>query len=425
MRTLRALFVAVLLPVALPAQLPSGETPWDAFLGCWTSTDEQASLGLSCYLPAADDPRAVEQLLLIQNREVSRSRLILDGQRHEERDATCNGYQIAAGSSDHARVYLRSRTLCGALENEVDGLLAISPAGELIRVYLVGTGERRALLTERLRRVETRLLPDALADPLLHREAQLASARRRASTIISYEQIAEVASVTDVTVTEAWMVEATRGIDGFTAKRSELELLVDRGVDTRVVDMAVAVANPDRFSPVYERPAAPASVGGGAAFGEDMSCYQRLVNNRGTLGFGFWPVFFWNAFPLYGASDCFLAGYFRYRSMGGYWIDGWWPYGQNGWSAGGVGGGGFPTRVVVRPGREDGFGEVQKGNGYSNRGPADGVATPRTPSSGTRSGTRADVNADGGSGIGRTPTANGSGTGRIAQPRTPNEERKP
>ncbi len=422
MRTLRALIIAALLPAALPAQQPQLETPWDAFLGCWTSTDEQASLGLSCYLPAADDPRAVEQLLLIQNREITRSRVILDGQRHEERDATCNGYQIAAGSTDNARIYLRSRTLCGALENEVDGLLAISPAGELIRVYLVGTGERRALLTERLRRVETRLLPDALAEPLLPRESQLASARRRASTVISYDQIAEVASVSDVTVTEAWMVEATRGIDGFTAKRRELELLVDRGVDTRVVDMAVAVANPDRFSPAYERaPPVPASFGGGSPFGEDMSCYQRLVNNPGTLGFGLWPVFLWNSFPLYGASDCFIAGYFRFRSMRTLGFNGWGRYGPQ-W---GYTEDAFATRVVVRPGGNDTYGEVQKGSGYTNRGLNDGRATPRTETAGTRSGTRADVNADGGSGIGRTPTANGSGTGRIAQPRTPNEERKP
>ncbi len=421
MRMLLVLAVALALPQSLVAQQAS---PWDAFYGCWRSTDANGLAPLSCYLPVENDPIAVEQVMLVNGRVSQRSTVRADGEEHARNETTCRTVAQAQASPSTARIYTTDRSECGSRTQTTDGLLAISPRQELLRVYVVVYGEARALITERLYRVSSATLPQDVQAKLAAVDLQADVALRRAAQALDIAAIEEVAAMADVGVAEAWMVEATRDVEGFSVRRRDLERLVAQGVDTRLIDMAVVVANPDEFTAAFDR-RANAFFGGDALAGwGDASCFQRLVNNWGPFGLGYWPSIFMGPVWLNGASDCVVAAYMRGLPFWAYQQGFWRTGGVDIWRYGYLDPALLPTRVVVRPVNDgDEFGRVQKGSGYTNRGSGDaGSAMPRGGSSSsatTRSGSSA-ASSDGGSSGGRTPSATATGTGRTAQPRNPN-----
>jgi hypothetical protein len=418
MRRLLPFVLAAVLPLARPLALPAQQaSPWNAFYGCWISTDAAGLAPLSCYLPVEGAPRQVVQALVLNGRVVTEATITADGVAHKHPDAACTGESTATPSATAARIYTRDVSGCGAVVQATEGLLAISPRQELLRLYLVGGGDQRALITERLFRASTERLPDALRLRLSAVEARATSALRAAAQPLDVAAIEDVAASADVALAEAWMVETTREVEGFTVRRRDLERLVAAGVDTRIVDMAVVVAHPDEFVTELDVRGRSGAASGLSGWG-DTSCFQRLTNNWGPFALGYWPAFAVGPVSLFGASDCIVAGYLRgvpfWAYQQGFWRSGMtdlWRYGYLDPAL-------LPTRVVVRPVQPgDDFGRVQKGSGYTPRGTSDGTASPRgAPTSITPRGGSTASSSEGG---GRTPTASGSGTGRVAQPRDP------
>lgn len=432
MRTLRLIAAAagtiVVLGSAASAQdpAPSASThPWAAFFGCWTPIDGTPSMAVTCILPNDRSPFEAQQLSLVGQAVLRTIALRADGVRQVVNDRGCTGFEVAAFSDDAARVYTRGSATCGpAKEQLTTGVFSITPDGHLLQVVGVRVGDQRTVTTQRFGRLRYEDVPASMLERVRPLERVANGARTLAAQPVKMPIVNEMLEATDAAVAEAWMAETGTGFEPLHLTKRDLQRMADANVPTRVIDLAVVLANPSHFQPSVERVAS--SGGGGSGVQRSMNdpyfssaCSQFGVGGMWNGNFATWaPILY----PGMGISyyswlpGCLnRAGFFGTRFVNGF---GW----QNGWFGPWGGQGAAPVVVTTNPVGPRGSGTVTKGNGYTRGTGTGGPGGSATPRGGPGTGTVTAATSSGsGSGASAGVRSAGSGgTGRTAKPRDPN-----
>lgn len=428
------LFVA---PVAVGGAQSGADSPWAPWFGCWTPMAGGSMDGsITCVLPVPEVPTEATIAVVRDGALVRRSTLRADGRQAEIAADGCSGWEAASVSEDGARIYLRGEVTCGGRARQAtSGVFALSRTGEWIDIQGVWTGAQHALRATRFRSVPWYSLPEVVGAELGGLERAVTVARSAAATSVTLDRIIEAAAQLDAPVAEAWLVESAVDADRrLSVRRGELERLEAAQVPTRVIDMVVALGNPERFQVAVTAP-------GRGAVQQGMRLPVTGVGRVGVMPMGWWdhamlPNCGFGGIGMWGTpmfwGDCIgLAGYSRMGMLG---------YGQFGNYPGWFGGFGWPVTFAVVPVRPPSGatpttgGRVVRGAGYTQGGSSTGGrsaspraetggATVRTPSGGASSG-GASAQGSGGRSSGGAAAASGSSgssgsSGRTAKPRNP------
>lgn len=430
MRLMRAFLAAAGLTLAAAsptlAQQAAGSSahPWAPFFGCWAPADGPRTLAVTCILPVADSRYEVEQVSVVGGNVVRTLALHADGERRAIDAAGCEGWESAAFSGDASRVYTRGTATCReGIEQTTSGVLSITPQGEFLHVAAVLVGEQRTLTTQRLARLQWAELPPAVEARLAPLAMMAEGARALAARPVSLEVVEDALQFADASVVEAWMAETGTADSRFRVTRRELQRLVAMNAPTRIIDMSVALANPNRFAPRVERAdnsrnqAWQNAAGGGGGFNSYCDRMQLdLMYWRGSAPY--WAALMYPGMGManYGwAAGCLGGGMYSRWAF--------WPYGFNGaWYGNPVNGASGGVVVSTRPRIP---GTVTKGSGYTrgrNSGSTGANGQPRWvsgPATVQSSGSASSSSGSASSSSGGTRSAGSNGTGRTAQPRNP------
>lgn len=247
----RALLILCLgFPALAPAQDLAAH-PWAAWFGCWAPI--QQSLGerpVTCVVPAESEAPAVEIITVVGGTLVRQTNIAADGVHVPFDQHGCAGWDAAQFSADGSRVYLSGEITCGSRATQLtSGVYALAPGGEWLDIHVVRTGEERTVRSQRLELLPLSILPADLQEDFALLERVATSARAAAlSSPLNVAQVIEVSARVDAAAAEIWLIESAAGAaQPLRLHRAELLALSSAAVPDRVVDAAVAVANPSHF----------------------------------------------------------------------------------------------------------------------------------------------------------------------------------
>ncbi|MEP7306942.1 MAG: hypothetical protein ABJA98_15610 [Acidobacteriota bacterium] len=411
------IFATVLASSLAHAQTPQGDRRWDAWLGCWSTTQNGLTSAAAhvCVVPGSG-ASAVDIVTFASGRITSREHIEANGERRASQRDGCSGWETARWSADGRRVYVKSEHQCAAGATRTsDGLIAITPQGDWLDVISVTMAANTGVRALRHRpTVEPTDLPAELASTLRPvAPTRIGNARTTAVASINTADIVEASKQVSAGVVAAWLNDIRQE---FAIDKRRLIELADAKVPDRVIDMLVALAYPDAFavppSPTTSGALASRESAGGGGFG-GIDAFDTLQCE--------------NDFSLFGFGGCSPFAYSRFGySPFGYMSYGYLPYSYSQFGYGPYGGlgsyGGWyatsPTVVVIRP-NEGAHGQVVNGRGYVAGGSGSTAAT--SGSSGNSSSGSSSAGSSGGSSA-STPSAGGGGGGggggdRTAHPR--------
>lgn len=235
---------------------------------------------------------------------------------------------------------------------------------------------------------------------------------------VDVDDVLEVSKAVDVTVAEAWLT--SRG-QGFALTGKQLVHMADAGMPSRVIDMMVAMSNPQKFalsraSNTSRGDAEPRTRGGAIGANE---CYASNRHCYGMMGmswlYGADRYYGWNTYGYgYGfGNGLYYGNQYGYNYGNGYWGPGY--YSGN-------------TPVIIVTQEQESRGKAVYGQGYTRgRGATAGSGSrPDTYTGGRSSGSSgassAGTSGSGSSGASSGSSSTGSGessgsTGRTAKPR--------
>lgn len=321
-------------------QLQDGR--WLPYLGCWV--DVGAATGpMTCVVPEGEGV----VLLTVEATEVTDRRVVqADGVERPVEVAGCTGVEAARFSSDGYRVYTQADMSCGGnVERQTQGLIAMVAEDQWIEARSLGMDDGAVAWVKRYRPApQTRIDAAGLADRIaMEGSGHAVEAARNAASRISVEDIIEAHGRTGAEAVRAWIAEQGEPLR---LDADRLVELADAGVPAEVIDVAIAVSFPERFSVGRQDP-------------------QRVADDR--YGYGRWGTWgMWNPYyydPFY--YDPFYFRYNRYYGSGGYGY-----YGTRFYSY-------RPTVVIVEPTEPQPRGRVVNGRGYTRPGAGTGTATRR------------------------------------------------
>lgn len=421
-RLAAAFFAGGLLLVPLAAasaQATNADGRWDAFLGCWEPAGAPSGVkaSLLCVVPA-QGTSAADLVTVTNGKEVAREHIEASGVRVANTRDGCKGWESAAWSRDDERVYLHADYTCpGGLRQKSTALIGMSANGDLMDVQALSAGKNNGVRVTEYREVtDPGPLPADIASAIGTRTMAVDAARVAAAAPVTVDALAEASKRVDAPVVEAWL--ANRG-EQPTVDAKDLEAMANAGVPGRVIDVMVALANPDKFA------VNPAVAGGGqyadavaptrlngvvgsadtsaapicpySAYGWDYGNTCRY--SPWTYGYYGYPYWGYSPFgPYYGYNP-----YYGYGFGYGYGYSGWY-----GWSQ--------PVVIVPTNGQTVSHGRVIKGRGYvQGSTPSSGTAGARYPAASTGSGSASA--ARGYSGGSSSSGSSGSSSGRTAHRR--------
>ncbi len=415
------------------AQVPDARfQPW---LGCWSQVSETrpagqepAARGLVCVVPAQTGD-GIEVAVMADGKLLRSDLVAATNQRTPKTIESCPGWETVVWSADGRRLLTRSEVRCAQTTVKSSSIFSISSQGEWIEVRgaVVGANSTVSVVRYRpaafaLKRVATEV--GGVAQPFtLVNEVGVASRypRLAAGERVDADAVLEVTKHVDSPVAEAWLNELQQGFD---LDAKELVRIADAGMPSSVIDLMVALSNPQHFA--VRRTAEPgqsvseirrSTYGGGS-----VSYRSRRYGSVYDCGFGYLPT----TYGYYG-DPCY-PGYFGYGAYGygsGYFGYGYgYPYGYGSY-------GGYyygPRPLIIVPAgtySTQQRGQAVKGAGYTRRD-GGGSTTSRPQSSGTSRGASAgsgssSTGSTGSSSTGSTGSTGSSGGdgGRTAKPRVP------
>lgn len=371
----------ILAPGSVQAQ--DGDTRWLPWSGCWETAGEQEGQDVVCVRLNPDG----SGVTLTHSLEGFPDQVIrTDGREHAVSQAGCEGVESAEFSPDRSRIYIRGEYDCDGVRQTSTGLIAMVAPDEWVDIRsLEMEGERIAWVQSYVEGTPAAVRAAGEEDLVT---PQVVLARRMAARAPEVDDLVEVSRNVDAQVASTWVAAVGQpfDLDGKT-----LVALAESGVDTEVIDIAVAVSNPRHFSVGVE--GAMAVRDGGA---------RRSYQGDPYYGYGAgWPYGSRRYMTPWG-SYLGYNSFYGYNGIYGGYGGGYYPYG------------GFagPTVIVVdrNTSSSDPGGRAIGGQGYTRRGSSPPSGSSYTPprsrggsSAGASSGTR------GGSGS--------SGTTRKAKPR--------
>lgn len=375
------LALAATMGLGSPVQAQTQGENWYAYLGCW---EPASGAGPTvCIRPTLE---GVELARIADGQVVSRDALSTGDRPVRTEAEGCEGEHRASFSADGHRVFVTSDYVCeGGNTRHETAILALTAPDELLDVRSVDVDGEPVAWVQRYTAAPMSVGQEAGIADLPVPGMALETARRAVSVSIDTDDVVEAVDAAGAGAAEAWVAETG---DRFELDAETLVALSDRGVPPEMLDLMIAISNPDRFALAVEDGAPSAervqTAGGLAARG--MSPWWGR-------GYGFASPFFYDPFFY----DPFGYRYSRYS------------YGPFGWS-GGWYGNYNPGIIVVRDGggSASSGGRMVRGRGYT-RGGSGGSASPPA-----RAGTSTSVGRSGGS---SSPPASSGGTVRRAKPR--------
>lgn len=411
-----ALGLALALVGTAPAVAQETDVRWSPWVGCWEPAVESAEVDLVC-IRAADAPGAMEFLRIRSADVVGRETVWTDAKRHEIAHEGCKGWEEGSFSSDGRRIFLRSAYTCGEMTHEGSGILAFTSPGEWLDVRAAGMAGQGTAWAQRFQPADPALAEAAGYGDLLGERAWAArTARLVAGAGVDVDDVIEATSQVSVEAVKAFLAEQGRPLE---LSAAELVRMADAGVPDHVIDVAVAVTYPQRFTLRAQGEEVAMSAL------DDGSLRRRWVG--AYAGPGFYDPFFSPWSLRYG-----------YRMGYGYYGYGYDPYSYGwgyspytyGWGYGGGYWGGYAP-VVVDPGHASrDHGRVIAGRGYSRGGSggsasqggysgSGGSRSSSPPSSGSSGVSSSGGYSSGGarSSSGASSSSGSSGSTRTAKPR--------
>jgi hypothetical protein len=389
MRTGAGLVVfGALLVTAKPAHASEMQTGWLPWIGCWQPVEPIAdpSEPLVCFVPTAD-AATVEVITLEGGAVVSRERITVDGSQRPVEEGGCSGWERANWSADGRRVYTTSELSCEGMVRRGTGIIAMASAREWLDIQTVATGDpgERGVRVIRYRAASPEPLAAAGVALPTHRALLTETARQAAASAVSVEAVQEAVAHVDAAAVEAWLIEREAQ---FALNAQALMALDDAQVPASVIDLMVALSNPQRFA-----------IDRAARSGEVLPAERTAMAEprRGYYG-RYRPGSWYGPYGYLWGYDPYMLRYYGYG--GSYW--GWGSYYTR------------PPVIVITPpdtGEPSSTrGRMVRGRGYtagSGSGSA-GASGTTVRSGGTSSGTSSATSGSSG-------TSSGSDTGRRAR----------
>jgi hypothetical protein len=387
---------------AAPAQAWAAEdldSRWLGWLGCWQATQAAGVSETVCVVPASEGS-GIELITYAGGAELGREALVADGTRRTLSEGGCTGWESAEWASDNRRVHLRSELTCeGGHTRTLSGVIAFATPTEWLDIQVVGSADEaigRGVRVVRYRAVsgeQARMLGAAVPT---ERVLAVEMARRANAVPLTIATVLEDVAALDREAVEALLVERAAR---FPLNARRLVELDGAGVPTEVIDLMVALSNPQRFAIDHAarsgdvRPAQPRT-GDVAAFDDRY----RTGGYYGRGGIGRFDPF--DPYNRYGYGLGYGSYGYGYGSpyRGGYYYGGY-----------------QPVIVVVSPEGESASrgGRVVRGSGFT-RSPD--VTSPPRPAS--TSGTTGSASGSSSAGAPSSSGSSSGETGRTARPRT-------
>lgn len=393
--------------------------PW---MGCWTPSAQSTGSGegqtpkppsMACVVPSSTIVGSVDLVVFDSANVSTRSAIPLPGTRVPKSVDGCTGTETATWMPDDRRLLMQAELACGRGSTRREtGLMTMSTAGEWMQVQHLDVGGNSATSVMTLRYVVDSLGEwarlGASAAP------STPSLRLAVGAPLLTRDVLAVATRAPAPLTEAWITETRQQ---FTINGTELVRLADGGMPSRVIDLMIAISNPETFavrtpSADRNRPMAGDVITGGISSSRMRGGCLRMDDFcYGPGGMGAWGLG-WQ----YGMSP-FDAYSLRY-GYGGLYS----PYGfGNGYYPGNT-----PVIIVNRgdtdPATPSNPGRAVRGGGYT-RANSGGSSSP-APSvfGGSGSSGSGSSGSTGSSGVsaGSAGTSSGSAggdAGRTAKPR--------
>jgi hypothetical protein len=370
------------------------DSRWQPWLGCWTLNDIVTAIvhpGQQVCVVPASGTSAVDVVSLDGPRILSRERIAATGERHTVEAGGCTGWQRAEWSPDGHRVYLTSEATCqDGITRRSAGLFAISSSGDWLHVGSMTVGDHSSVgVIVQSPSIFVPSVPDVASALQPIDRASVMGARAGASRPIAVADITEVTHHVSAAVVEAWLAASGQV---FTVDARQLVALADAGVPDRVIDMVVALANPQAFA-IVPSGTAPGEL---AVVSADRTDLDPLFLDE----WGPWP---YGVFSV----EAFAPGLPPYAGTPG-----------RGWYAGRP-----PLVIVPTPngrGGDASHGQVVSGRGYvAGSGATSGTATGTTATAPPATGSSTPASGESGATPSGTPSGGTAGSGgeRIAKPR--------
>ena len=410
---------------------------WRAYVGCWATSAAGKSGAMVCVVPTSS-ASTVDFVTVVRDSVVSTVPLSVTGGRIGIAHDGCKGWESARWSLDERRLYTNAEFTCAdGVKQTASGMIAMRDADAFTRIEGLRTrGAVRTRVVEFQLMTDSTLYPAAIASRMPSATSmQSFGARMEASAEASTADVVDASKALDSPIVEAWI--ADRG-QKFTVAANDLRAMQASGVSDGVIDMVVAVSNPEYFTlaqngaPVA-RPSDPFRQRR-AGYAENSARAEldrlRRAQQLGTCGNGYGSLLDWTELylPLAGYGYPCGYGYGSHALYGGY-PQYWGQFGPYYGSGGGWVTGGRP--VVIIPGSPaEPPGHVINGSGYSQgSAPTGGTAGPRSPNVGSYNGGNTSTGSSSGSGggggsSGASPApapapspSTGGGEQRTAKPR--------
>lgn len=373
--------ISALFFSALTAAAPAHVTDdgWLAWQGCWRAQGDPTPT-LLCVVPASDGAR----LMTFQGGTLqAESKIIADGLARPVEKEGCRGTEMARWSSDRQRLFLVSKMKCGAnVERNLSGIMSMYSANEWLDVQSITTAGKTFARTTHYVSASTPGLPAEVTTALEANKLARETARYAASSLVDLNDVVEATKNVDEQAVAEWLTTFKQQFD-LNGKR--LLALADAGVSETVIDVLVAVSNPEVFA-VRTRMNDDRRDSRGRVL--SSSCYDEFYSPwAGPMSY------------TYGYSRCYdrYYGYDRGYSSWGY--SPWQWYAVN-------------TPVVVVRNSANPDARVTR-NGYTR----DRSGTARDPSPSSAERTRSSTSGSDHRASGNSGASSSSGSTRTAKPR--------
>ena len=394
--------------------------PW---MGCWSPSTQSIGTGvgqtpkppiMACVVPSTSVNGSVDIVVFDSANVATRSAVPLPGTRMPKSVDGCAGTETSAWMPDDRRLLMQAELSCGRGAKRLEtGLMTMSAAGQWMQVQHLDVGGNSATSVITMRYVVDSL--GAWASLGANASPSTLSLRLAVGAPLLNADVLEVGKRAPIALTEAWLTETQQQ---FAVNGQELVRLANGGMPARVLDLMIAISNPETFAvrtPTSDRnrnrgTADDVMTAGFARSRVGGNCHQLDDFCYGLGGMGAWGMgwqYGLNGFDPYGL---------RYGVGGLYGLNG-----QFGPFGGGFFPGGNPIIIVNRGGDSAprNIGRAVRGGGYTRDASA-GSFSP-VPSayggSGSSGGGSGGGSSGGSSGSTGSGSAGGGDTGRTAKPR--------
>lgn len=444
--TITTLLLALPVQAQTAATVDPRFTPW---IGCWRPVDTGTGLEeldgdqqptRACVVPSASTAGTVDLVLFRRDSLLSRTPMPVPGKAVPRTVDECHGTERAEWTADNARLVLKAELSCARGVRRVEtGLMTMNDAGQWVQLQHLSVGKNEATTVARFRFEGDRDMPAGLEVGSQHSSRAL---RVVIGAPVGIDDVIGTVGLVPPSLAEAWLSELGQR---FALDARTLVQMADGGVPSRVIDVMVALANPERFAigPAMTDARGESQGRAIAALRPDRGTMNTMQSRCAMLddfcygpgGMGAWGLGY-----RYGMLDPWGFGYFNpYRygigglggmgGMGGWGWNRFSPWGGIGWNGGWGGGfgpgvfyGGGPVVIVPTGSAANDAsapvrGRAVQGGGYT-RAPSEGSAG-RSGGYSPPASERMGGGSSAGGGMGSSGSSSGGSGGgeRTAKPR--------